>query len=135
MMGLIWFWLVAVMIVAYVVLDGFDLGVGVLHLFLVHTEAERKATLASIGPVWDGNEVWLLAGGGTLYFAFPLLYAISGRPTGLGLRVQTCFTTHEPLTLRDPVAFFMQRPLSPTRSKYREGRLAHPADCGATRSR
>jgi cytochrome bd ubiquinol oxidase subunit II len=75
MMGLIWFWLVAVMIVVYVVLDGFDLGVGVLHLFLVRTEAERRATLASIGPVWDGNEVWLLAGGGTLYFAFPLLYA------------------------------------------------------------
>ncbi len=74
-MGFTWFWLVAVMIVGYVVLDGFDLGVGVLHLFLVHTEAERKATLASIGPVWDGNEVWLLAGGGTLYFAFPLLYA------------------------------------------------------------
>jgi cytochrome d ubiquinol oxidase subunit II len=75
MMGFIWFWLVAVMIVGYVVLDGFDLGVGVLHLFLVRNEAERKATLASIGPVWDGNEVWLLAGGGTLYFAFPLLYA------------------------------------------------------------
>ena len=74
-MGFLWFWLVAVMIVGYVVLDGFDLGVGVLHLFLVRTEAERKATLASIGPVWDGNEVWLLAGGGTLYFAFPLLYA------------------------------------------------------------
>lgn len=74
-MGLIWFWLVAVMIVGYVVLDGFDLGVGVLHLFLVRTEAERKATLSSIGPVWDGNEVWLLAGGGTLYFAFPSLYA------------------------------------------------------------
>ena len=63
------------MIVGYVVLDGFDLGVGVLHLFLVRTEADRRATLASIGPVWDGNEVWLLAGGGTLYFAFPLLYA------------------------------------------------------------
>ncbi|MDE3162139.1 MAG: cytochrome d ubiquinol oxidase subunit II [Acidobacteriota bacterium] len=75
MMGFIWFWLVAVMIVGYVVLDGFDLGVGVLHLFLVRSETERKATLASIGPVWDGNEVWLLAGGGTLYFAFPLLYA------------------------------------------------------------
>ena len=74
-MGFIWFWLVAVMIVAYVVLDGFDLGVGVLHLFMVRTEAERRATLGSIGPVWDGNEVWLLAGGGTLYFAFPLLYA------------------------------------------------------------
>ena len=75
MMGFIWFWLVAVMIVGYVVLDGFDLGVGVLHLFLVHTEAERQSTLRSIGPVWDGNEVWLLAAGGTLYFAFPLLYA------------------------------------------------------------
>jgi cytochrome d ubiquinol oxidase subunit II len=75
MMGFIWFWLVAVMIVGYVVLDGFDLGVGVLHLFLVRTEAERQASLRSIGPVWDGNEVWLLAGGGTLYFAFPLLYA------------------------------------------------------------
>src|SRR5579863_2282374 len=75
MMGFIWFWLVAVMIVGYVVLDGFDLGVGVLHLFLVRTESERQATLRSIGPVWDGNEVWLLAGGGTLYFAFPLLYA------------------------------------------------------------
>ena len=75
MMGFIWFWLVAVMIVGYVVLDGFDLGVGVLHMFLVRNEAERRTTLASIGPVWDGNEVWLLAGGGTLYFAFPLLYA------------------------------------------------------------
>jgi cytochrome d ubiquinol oxidase subunit II len=74
-MGFIWFWLVAVMIVGYVVLDGFDLGVGVLHLFLVRNEDERLATLRSIGPVWDGNEVWLLAGGGTLYFAFPLLYA------------------------------------------------------------
>jgi cytochrome d ubiquinol oxidase subunit II len=75
MMAFLWFWLVAVMIVGYVVLDGFDLGVGVLHLFLARNEAERRATLASIGPVWDGNEVWLLAGGGTLYFAFPLLYA------------------------------------------------------------
>jgi cytochrome d ubiquinol oxidase subunit II len=80
MMGFIWFWLVAVMIVGYVVLDGFDLGVGVLHLFLVRNETERRTTLASIGPIWDGNEVWLLAGGGTLYFAFPLLYgsAFSG---------------------------------------------------------
>ena len=75
MMGFIWFWLVAVMIVGYVVLDGFDLGVGVLHLFLVRNEAERQTALRSIGPLSDGNEVWLLAGGGTLYFAFPLLYA------------------------------------------------------------
>jgi cytochrome d ubiquinol oxidase subunit II len=75
MMGFLWFWLVAVMIVGYVVLDGFDLGVGVLHLFLAKTDADKRTALASIGPVWDGNEVWLLAGGGTLYFAFPLLYA------------------------------------------------------------
>lgn len=74
-MGFIWFWIVAIMLVAYVVLDGFDLGVGILHLYLARTEREKQLTLRSIGPVWDGNEVWLLAAGGTLYFAFPLLYA------------------------------------------------------------
>jgi len=74
-MGFIWFWLVAIMIVLYVLLDGFDLGVGILHPFIAKTEAERSISIRSIGPVWDGNEVWLLAGGGTLYFAFPLLYA------------------------------------------------------------
>ena len=74
-MPTIWFCLVAVMIAAYVVLDGFDLGAGILHLSLAKTDDERRAVLASIGPVWDGNEVWLLAGGGTLYFAFPALYA------------------------------------------------------------
>src|SRR5690242_14873395 len=74
-MGFVWFWLVAVMLVAYVVLDGFDLGVGILHPFLARNDAERRLMLRAIGPVWDGNEVWLLAGGGTLYFAFALLYA------------------------------------------------------------
>lgn len=74
-MGTVWFWLVAVMLVAYVVLDGFDLGVGILHLFVARTSSERELTLRSIGPVWDGNEVWLIAAGGTLFFAFPLLYA------------------------------------------------------------
>jgi len=76
-MGFIWFWIVAVMLVAYVVLDGFDLGAGILHLLLARNEQERQIVLKSIGPVWDGNEVWLLAGGGTLYFAFPWLYASS----------------------------------------------------------
>src|SRR5436305_640254 len=71
----IWFWLVAIMITAYVVLDGFDLGAGILHLFIARTDLERQTVIRTIGPVWDGNEVWLLAGGGTLYFAFPLLYA------------------------------------------------------------
>ncbi|MBZ5534263.1 MAG: cytochrome d ubiquinol oxidase subunit II [Acidobacteriia bacterium] len=71
----VWFWLVAIMITGYVVLDGFDLGVGALHLVIAKTDQERRTVIRTVGPVWDGNEVWLLAGGGTLYFAFPLLYA------------------------------------------------------------
>src|SRR5712664_2116737 len=73
----VWFVLVAVMIIAYVVLDGFDLGAGVLHLLIARTEEERVTVIRTIGSVWDGNEVWLIAGGGTLYFAFPGLYASS----------------------------------------------------------
>jgi cytochrome d ubiquinol oxidase subunit II len=76
-MGTIWFCLVAFMLAGYVVLDGFDIGVGILHLWVARTEAERRTVLRSIGSVWDGNEVWLIAGGGTLYFAFPTLYASS----------------------------------------------------------
>ena len=74
-MGTLWFWIVVLMLTAYVVLDGFDLGVGAIYLFVARTEPERQQALRSIGPVWDGNEVWLLAAGGTLFFAFPLLYA------------------------------------------------------------
>jgi cytochrome d ubiquinol oxidase subunit II len=77
MLPIIWFCIVAVMIAIYVVLDGFDLGAGIVHLGVARTENERRAVLKSIGPVWDGNEVWLLAAGGTLYFAFPALYASS----------------------------------------------------------
>jgi cytochrome bd ubiquinol oxidase subunit II len=74
-METLWFWIVALMLTAYVVLDGFDLGVGAIYLLVARTESERVQTLRSIGPVWDGNEVWLLAAAGTLFFAFPLLYA------------------------------------------------------------
>lgn len=63
------------MFAVYAVLDGFDIGVGIVYLFAAHTEAERRALLASIGPLWDGNEVWLLAAGGVLFFAFPTAYA------------------------------------------------------------
>src|SRR5580704_10502652 len=76
-LGALWFWIVAVMITVYVVLDGFDLGAGVIYLFAAKTDEERRRVLRAIGPVWDGNEVWLLATGGTLYFAFPQLYASS----------------------------------------------------------
>ncbi|HXJ05883.1 MAG TPA: cytochrome d ubiquinol oxidase subunit II [Candidatus Acidoferrum sp.] len=74
-MGTVWFCLVAIMLTMYVLLDGFDLGAGAIHLLIAKTDKERRQILASIGPVWDGNEVWLLAAGGTLYFAFPALYA------------------------------------------------------------
>src|SRR3954452_4516560 len=76
-METLWFIVVAFMIAAYVVLDGFDLGAGVIYLTAAKTPAERQSIMRAIGPVWDGNEVWLIAAGGTLYFAFPLLYASS----------------------------------------------------------
>ena len=76
-MATIWFMIVAVMVAIYVLLDGFDLGAGAVHLFIARTDEERRTVIRAIGPVWDGNEVWLLAAGGTLYFAFPLLYASS----------------------------------------------------------
>lgn len=74
-MGTLWFCLVAIMLTVYVLLDGFDLGAGAIHLLVAKTDEERVQVLASIGPVWDGNEVWLIAAAGTLYFAFPALYA------------------------------------------------------------
>lgn len=76
-METIWFCLVAILIAGYVIFDGFDLGVGAIHMFVGRTEKEREAIVSTVGPVWDGNEVWLIAGGGTLYFAFPSLYASS----------------------------------------------------------
>src|SRR5579859_510498 len=76
-METLWFMIVAVMVAAYVVLDGFDLGAGVIYLGAARTADERRRIMRAIGPVWDGNEVWLLAAGGTLYFAFPQLYASS----------------------------------------------------------
>src|SRR5271156_2235217 len=76
-METLWFMIVAVMLVTYVVLDGFDLGAGAIYLGAARTSDERRKILRAIGPVWDGNEVWLIAAGGTLYFAFPLLYASS----------------------------------------------------------
>ena len=74
-MQTLWFGLVGFMLAMYVVLDGFDLGAGAIHLFVAKNERERRAVLRAIGPVWDGNEVWLIAAGGTLFFTFPKLYA------------------------------------------------------------
>lgn len=74
-MEVTWYFLIAFMLVTYAVLDGFDFGVGILHLFVAKTDAERREVLGSIGPVWDGNEVWLIASGGVLVFAFPRAYS------------------------------------------------------------
>jgi cytochrome bd ubiquinol oxidase subunit II len=76
-MSTVWFVLLGFMLIMYVVLDGFDLGAGILHLFTARNEEERGVVLRAIGPVWDGNEVWLLASGGLLVFAFPRVYAVA----------------------------------------------------------
>jgi cytochrome d ubiquinol oxidase subunit II len=71
----VWFLLVGVLLTGYAILDGFDLGVGALHLFVARDDRERRLVLNAVGPVWDGNEVWLLTGGGALFAAFPAVYA------------------------------------------------------------
>lgn len=76
-MEIFWFIAVGFMLTMYVILDGFDLGAGIIHLLAGKSENDRRSILNAIGPVWDGNEVWLLAAGGTLYFAFPKVYASS----------------------------------------------------------
>ena len=70
----IWFILIGVLIIGYSILDGFDLGVGVIQLF-TKDEGERRVNINAVGPVWDGNEVWLLTGGGALFASFPIVYA------------------------------------------------------------
>lgn len=73
-LNIIWFILVGVLLTGYAILDGFDLGVGALHL-LTKNDEERRIVINSIGPVWDGNEVWLVTAGGALFAAFPEVYA------------------------------------------------------------
>jgi cytochrome d ubiquinol oxidase subunit II len=74
-LNVIWYLLFIGIIAAYVVLDGFDLGVGIVHPFVPGDDRERRISLNSIGPVWDGNEVWLVVGGGVLFAGFPEVYA------------------------------------------------------------
>ena len=77
MINTVWFVVLAFMLAGYAVLDGFDLGVGTIHLFLGRNTRERSTLVDAIGPVWNGNEVWLLAAGGSMVVAFPHLYAAS----------------------------------------------------------
>ncbi len=71
----LWFILIGVLLTGYAILDGFDLGAGVLHLLVARDDRERRTVLHALGPFWDGNEVWLLTGGGALFAAFPHAYA------------------------------------------------------------
>jgi cytochrome bd ubiquinol oxidase subunit II len=80
-----WFCFLAWMVTMYVVLDGFDLGVGALHRLLARTDDEREEATSAIGPVWNGNEVWLIAGGGVLFLAFPKAYAAAFSALYFGL--------------------------------------------------
>lgn len=75
MLQITWFLLIGVLLAGYAILDGFDLGVGMLHLFIAKDDRQRRVLLNSIGPVWDGNEVWLLTAGGAIFAAFPKVYA------------------------------------------------------------
>src|SRR5262245_14136736 len=72
----LWFAILGVLLTGYAILDGFDLGVGILHLF-VRSDEDRRVLMNSIGPIWDGNEVWLVTFGGALFAAFPHSYATS----------------------------------------------------------
>ena len=74
-LNVVWFVLFGVIVAGYLVLDGFDLGCGILHPFIAKNDTERRIVLNSIGPVWDGNEVWLVLLGGVLFGVFPLVYA------------------------------------------------------------
>lgn len=74
-LAVLWFVILAIFLAGYAVLDGFDLGVGILHPFLARNDHERRVFLNAIGPIWDGNEVWLIVYGGALFAAFPEAYA------------------------------------------------------------
>jgi cytochrome d ubiquinol oxidase subunit II len=104
-MGALWFVLVTLVLTVYVLLDGFDLGVGIIYLLVSKNDDERRIALNAIGPIWNGNEVWLVMGGGILFLAFPKVYAaglsgfylglflmlwlLIGRGLSLGLRSQS----------------------------------------------
>ena len=76
-MELFWYIVLMGMLGMYVILDGYDFGAGIVHLFFAKNEKDKKAITSAIGPFWDANEVWLIAAGGVLFFSFPTLYASS----------------------------------------------------------
>lgn len=110
-MEALWFAFAAVMVAGWVVLDGFDFGAGALHLLVARRDEERRQVLAAIGPFWDGNEVWLLAGGGVLFLAFPKVLAagLSGFYLAIFLVIWTLILRGVAIELRSHVADSMWR--------------------------
>jgi len=74
---LVWWALLGVLLAGFAIMDGFDLGVAMLHPFVARTEGQRRVSLNTIGPVWEGNQIWFVLGGGAVFAAWPLLYAAS----------------------------------------------------------
>ncbi len=74
---LIWWVLLGILLIGFAAMDGFDLGVGMLLPFVAKTDLERRVAINTIGPVWEGNQVWLVLGGGAIFAAWPALYALS----------------------------------------------------------
>src|ERR1039457_4121871 len=73
----IWWLLLGVLLIGFAIMDGFDLGVGMLLPFFGRTDSERRVIINTVGPVWEGNQVWLILGGGAIFAAWPALYAAS----------------------------------------------------------
>src|ERR1051325_9009457 len=74
---LIWWVLLGVLLIGFAVADGFDMGVTALLPFVARTDIERRVAINTVGPVWEGNQVWFILGGGAIFAAWPLLYAVS----------------------------------------------------------
>ena len=101
MLAEIWFALFVIIVAGYLILDGFDMGVGMLMIPMGKNDDERRTMLNSIGPIWDGNEVWLVIAGGVLFGVFPLVYA--SLFSGLLPRVHARAVRDDPAHGRDGV--------------------------------
>ena len=102
----IWWLILGTLLIGFAIMDGFDLGVGASFRFLGRTDEERRALLASVEPVWEGNQVWFILGGGAVFAAWPLLYAasFSGLYLAMFLLLAALILRPVGFTFRDKVA-------------------------------